>query len=326
LPALENLSVVASNIAGMRLFLSVVLVVTLGVYTPAQAEPLPKSLVLIDTGFDTALEPISKSVIFESCVMDWSMCPNTRSFQEGPGAASISSTLISFPGISHGTQMASIAVSTNPDQKLILLRLIAYNARGQRMPVYESSLIQAFQWITAKRQELNIGAVAMAQGHHSLLPVKNYCPKSPRLEKLIIDLKLSEVPVFFPTGNSGDKARIDWPACIPAAIAIGAIDTNNQIARYSNYDRVLTDFYVSGTSPALLPGGGSTTATGTSVSTIVAASYWMKIMQEKPMLTLADISALFRSTGPIIFDSKFRYGRKMDLEAAITSLLSVPSS
>jgi hypothetical protein len=306
----------------MRLLLSLALVVTLGVYTPAKAEPLPKSLVLIDTAFDTSIETISKSVIFESCIMDWSMCPNSRSFQEGPGSASIATSLMTAPGISHGTQMVSISIMTNPNQKIILIRLIAYNSRGARLPVYESSVIQAFKWISSKRVELNIGAVAMAQGHHPTSTSKSYCPKSVEMERLIMELKVLDIPVFLPAGNAGDKLRIDWPACIPAAIAIGAIDSKGQIASYSNYDRTLIDFYVSGTSPALLPGGGSTTATGTSVSTIIAASYWMKVLEQRPELRLAEISQLFRNSGPIIFDSKFRYGRKMDLEAVMNSLLS----
>ena len=208
---------------------------------------------------------------------------------------------------------------TNPNQKIILIRLIAYNSRGARLPVYESSVIQAFKWISSKRVELNIGAVAMAQGHHPTSTSKSYCPKSVEMERLIMELKVLDVPVFLPAGNAGDKLRIDWPACIPAAIAIGAIDSKGQIASYSNYDRTLIDFYVSGTSPALLPGGGSTTATGTSVSTIIAASYWMKVLKQRPELGLAEISQLFRNTGPIIFDSKFRYGRKMELETALSS-------
>lgn len=301
----------------MRLVLAFLLLLTMGFYTPAHGETTAKSLVIIDTGFDTTLEPIRTAAIYESCILDWSMCPNALSFQEGPGAATISSTLTTAPGLSHGTQMASIAMTTNPNQKIILIRLVAYNARGARLPVYESSLTQAMKWIANKRVELNIGAVAMAQGHHTLSKSKNYCPRTPVLEKLIIDLKLLGVPVFFPAGNAGDKSRIDWPACIPAALAIGAIDTKGQIASYSNYDRILNDFYVQGSAPALLPGGGSTTATGTSVSTLIAASYWMKVMEQRPELTLADISQLFRNTGPIIFDSKFRYGRKMDLEAAL---------
>jgi len=314
-----DLSALASTIADMRLLLSLALVVTLGVYTPAKAEPLPKTLVLIDTGFDTSIETISKSVIFESCIMDWSMCPNSRSFQEGLGSASITTSFMTAPGISHGTQMASISIMTNPDQKIILIRLIAYNSRGARLPVYESSVIQALKWISSKRVVLNIGAVAMAQGHHPISTSKNYCPKSVEMERLIMELKVLDVPVFLPAGNAGDKLRIDWPACIPAAIAIGAIDSKGQIASYSNYDRTLIDFYVSGTSPALLPGGGSTTATGTSVSTIIAASYWMKVLKQRPELGLAEISQLFRNTGPIIFDSKFRYGRKMELETALSS-------
>jgi len=301
----------------MPLVLVLLLLLTMGFYTPARAETTTKSLVIIDTGFDTTLEPIRSAAIYESCILDWSMCPNSQTFQEGSGSATISSTLTTAPGLSHGTQMASIAIATNPNQKIILIRLVAYNSRGARLPVYESSLTQAMKWISSKRVELNIGAVAMAQGHHTLSTSKNYCPRTPVLEKLIIDLKLLDVPVFFPAGNAGDKSRIDWPACIPAAIAIGAIDTKGQIASYSNYDRILNDFYVHGTAPALLPGGGSTTATGTSVSTLIAASYWMKVMEQRPELTLADIAQLFRNTGPIIFDSKFRYGRKMDLQAAL---------
>lgn len=310
----------------MRLFITLILVLSCGYFAPAQAEPPSKSLVLIDTGFDTKIEQIRSSTIYEVCIMDWSMCPNSRNFQEGAGAATIPSTLNSAPGISHGTQMASIAAATNPEQKIILVRLIAYNDRGQRLPVSESGVIQVFKWIISKQLELNIGAVAMAQGHHSLLSIKKYCPKSTQLERMIIDLRLKEVPVFFPAGNSGDKSRIDWPACISGSFAIGALDANNQIANYSNYDPLLNDFYVSGTSTALLPGGGNSTATGTSVSTIVAASYWMKIQNQKPEMKLADISKLFRETGPIIFDNKFRYGRKMDIEAANSKLLSTPTS
>jgi len=301
----------------MRLVLAFLLFLTMGFYTPAHGETNAKSLVIIDTGFDTTIEPIRSAAIYESCILDWSMCPNSQTFQEGPGSATLSSTLVTAPGISHGTQMASIALQANPNLKIILVRLVAYNARGARLPVYESSLTQTMRWILSKRVELNIGAVAMAQGHHNLSFSKNYCPRSAVLEKMIIDLKRLEVPVFFPAGNAGDKSRIDWPACIPAAIAIGAVDTKGQIASYSNYDRILNDFYVQGTAPALLPGGGSTTSTGTSVSTLIAASYWMRVMEQRPELTMAEISQLFRNTGPIIFDSKLRYGRKMDLEAAL---------
>ncbi len=284
---------------------------------PAQGNTPQKTLVIIDTGFDTSLPVIKDAVIYEVCILSWSLCPNGRTFQEGPGSATLPVSGISTGNMSHGTQMASIAMNTNPGQKIVLIRLVAFNARGERLLVYESTVIQVFKWIASKREELNIGAVAMAQGHHPTLAVKNYCPRVKELEKILLDLKVKNVPVFFPAGNSGNKSRIDWPACIPPSMAIGAINAKGEIADYSNYDRHLVDFYVIGTAPALMPGGAETTATGTSVSTLIAASYWLNVANQKPELTAPAIAQLFRDAGRIIFDSKLRYGREMQMQGVL---------
>ena len=293
-----------------------------GFVVPAEGNTSQKSLVIIDTGFDTSLKSISEAVIFEVCILSWSLCPNGRTFQEGPGSATLLAGGINTGNISHGTQMASIAMNTNPGQKIVLIRLVAFNARGERLLVFESTVVEAFKWISSKREELNIGAVAMAQGHHPTLAVKNYCPRNKELEKILLDLKIKNVPVFFPAGNAANKARIDWPACIPVSVAIGALDTKGEIANYSNYDRNLIDFYVTGTAPALLPGGSETSATGTSVSTLIAASYWLNVANQKPELTAPAISQLFRNAGRIVFDSKFRYGREMQIQGVLPGKLT----
>jgi len=300
-----------------RFFLILIAAFTSGLLVPAEGAPAQKSLVIVDTGFDTSIPIINEAVIFESCIMSWSMCPNGMSFQEGPGSAALPANAITSGSISHGTQMTSIALNTNPGQKVVLIRLVSYNSRGERLPVSESTVVKTFKWIQSKREEFNIGAVAMAQGHHPELSAKKYCPRSVELEKIILDLKIKNVPVFLPAGNASDKSRIDWPACIPAAMAIGAIDSKGQIASYSNYDRYLVDFYVQGTAPALLPGGTESSAIGTSVSTLIAASYWIQVANLKPELSAPAISQLFRDTGPIIFDSKYRYGREMQIKGIL---------
>ena len=292
-------------------FLILIAVFTAGVLVPAQGDPLQKSLVIIDTGFDTSLPIIKDAVVFESCIMFWSGCPNGTSFQEGPGASALPTNISNTSNMSHGTQMASIAMNANPGQKIVLIRVVAYNANGDRMPISDSTVVKVFKWIASKRTELNIGAVAMAQGYHPTASGKNYCPKNVEMEKIILDLKIANVPVFLPTGNAADKTRIDWPACIPAAIAIGAINSKGQIADYSNYDRNLVDFYTPGDAQALLPGGSPSSAVGTSVSTLIAASYWMNVASLNPELTVPEVSQLFRNAGRMIFDSKFRYGREM---------------
>ena len=300
-------------------FLLLVSALSIGMLVPAQGDPLQKSLVIIDTGFDTSLPIIKDAVIYESCIMFWSGCPNGTSFQEGPGASALPTNISNTSNMSHGTQMASIAMNANPGQKLVLIRIIAYNARGDRLPVSDSTVVNVFKWIISKRVELNIGAVAMAQGYHPTATGKNYCPKNVELEKIILDLKNSNVPVFLPTGNAADKTRIDWPACIPAAIAIGAINSKGQIADYSNYDRNLVDFYTPGNAEALLPGGFPSSAVGTSVSTLIAASYWLSVANLKPELTVPEVSQLFRNAGKMIFDSMFRYGREMQIKNLQTS-------
>jgi len=292
-------------------FLLLITVLATGWLVPAQGDPLQRSLVIIDTGFDTSLPIIKDAIIYESCIMFWLGCPNGTSFQEGPGASALPTNISNTSNMSHGTQMASIAMNANPGQKLVLIRVIAYNARGDRLPVSDSTVVNVFKWIVSKRTELNIGAVAMAQGYHPTGSGKNYCPRNAELEKIILDLKINNVPVFLPTGNAADKARIDWPACIPAAIAIGAINNKGQIADYSNYDRNLVDFYTPGDAEALLPGGSPSSAVGTSVSTLIAASYWLSVANLKPELTVPEVTQLFRNAGKMIFDSKFRYGREM---------------
>ena len=285
---------------------------------PAQGDPLQRSLVIIDTGFDTSLPIIKDAIVYESCIMFWLGCPNGTSFQEGPGASALPTNISNTSNMSHGTQMASIAMKANPGQKLVLIRVVAYNARGERMNISDSTVVNVFKWIVSKLIELNIGAVAMAQGYHPTGSGKNYCPRNAELEKMILDLKIANVPVFLPTGNASDKSRIDWPACIPAAIAIGAMSSKGQIADYSNYDRNLVDFYTPGNAEALLPGGLPSSAVGTSVSTLIAASYWLSVANLKPELTVPEVSQLFRNAGRMIFDSKFRYGREMQTKNILT--------
>ena len=303
----------------MPFSLILIAALTTGMLVPAQGDPLQKSLVIIDTGFDTSLPIIKDAVIYESCIMFWSACPNGTSFQEGPGASALPSNISNTSNMTHGTQMASIAMNANPGQKIVLIRVIAYNAKGDRLPVSDSTVVKVFKWIASKRAELNIGAVAMAQGYHPTTSGKNYCPKNVEFDKIILDLKINNVAVFFPAGNAADKTRIDWPACIPAAIAIGAINSKGQIADYSNYDRNLIDFYTPGNAEALLPGGAASSAVGTSVSTLIAASYWLSVANLKPELTVPEVSQLFRNAGQMIFDSKYRYGREMQIKWVLTS-------
>lgn len=281
-----------------------------------QASELPKVLVIADTGFDTQLPIFKDRIIHEACILDWSSCPNGRNFQEGVGASALPLQISQLGGFSHGTQMASVAALTDPSVKFIFVRIIAASSNGTRLPTSDSIVLRLLEWVSTNREKFNIGVVAMALGHHSVLPVKDYCPKSPGVDKKITELRRLGIPVVLPAGNNGDKSKIDWPACIPSALAIGASTKKDEIAKFSNIDRKLVDFYEIGYFDSYLPGGRKAPTSGTSVSALIAATKWVSQANNNPRASYPELYRYFRG-GPIIFDEVANYGRLMLRESGV---------
>jgi hypothetical protein len=283
-------------------------------------ETAQKRLVIIDTGIDARFPNYDKHIVHEVCIMFWYSCPNGMDFQEGKGSATLSSALLTYPGFEHGTQMARVATLTNPNLEIVFMRIVGNNSRGARLSTSDSTVDKALDWILTNVSKYNIGAVAMSQGHHNLASGTRYCPSTPQTEKTIVALKLMNIPVFLPTGNSGDKSRIDWPACISASIAVGSVDVKDQITKFSNMDRNLTDFYVLGEVKDFHPDGITRNYSGTSVSAQVAAAGWLEIAYRFPLLSYTDIYAQIRKSSPIVFDQEFRFGRKFDRNLTLRGL------
>jgi hypothetical protein len=311
----------------LRFCLSLVLL-SLATLLPTSAwsdTPNP-TLVIIDTGIDSRLDIFQGKLIYEVCVMDWYLCPNGKTFQEGAGSATLLSSVANLNGFDHGTQMASIAVSQNPNVKFIFIRIVANNTYGNRLSVTNENVARALEWVRSNREKFNIRAVAMSQGHHQLLSGAKYCPVVTGVQTAVTKLKREGVAIFFPVGNQGDKKRIDWPACIADSIAMGAINDKSEIPQYSNMDFSLTDLYAPGSAAAVIPGGKSISASGTSVSVQIAAAQWMQFVTLHPEANYFQIFQVFRNSGPLVFDAEYRFGRKLDLSAALAKYEAIATS
>jgi hypothetical protein len=176
------------------------------------------------------------------------------------------------------------------------------------------------QWVIDNKDKLNIQSVAMSQGHHNLgLSGTDYCPKTPNTELLINKLKSLDVPVFFPTGNRmpADTSRIDWPACISNAIAVGSVLPSGEVASYSNYDINLIDFVALGTMKVNTVGGEIIPVVGTSAANIVAAVNWATTKNLKPSLSYDQIYTLLSSTATITKNSKVTGAKLINIKAAL---------
>jgi hypothetical protein len=236
---------------------------------------------------------------------------------EGKGSAYLPLNIISANGFDHGTQMTYLSVKENPSVNIVFVRIIGNNPWGTRQVAGETTLIKALDWVIANKDKFNIQAVSMSQGHHNLLPLNDYCPKTPNTEARIKTLKSVGVPVFLPAGNNMDYKRLDWPACIPDSVAIGATMPYKEVAVYSNYDPLLIDFFALGTTKSQLPNGTLTNIAGTSAATIVAATQWATIKSAKPELTYQQVYDLISRTATITKNSKISGAKLINLTGAL---------
>jgi len=302
-----------------KAFLAVLLTFTTAVgFTAleAQAEPIKPSVVVIDTAIDASLPVFKGRLIQEVCAMEWNLCPNGTGFQEGPGSAStIPLTALQSPSFNHGTQMASIAVNANSFVNIIFIRIVGLTKEGYRASTTEASVTKALDWVIANKEKYNISSVAMSQGNHDLATYNILCPTS-KLIKYIDNLKSIGIPLVLPSGNDGDITRVDYPACIPQAVTVGAVDKFNIINMYSNGNPTQVDFYALGTTKAFLPGGAQTSVAGTSASVQLAAVYWAILKMVKPNLSYDEIYQLLKTTSTPTSNSKVKGGSLINIEKA----------
>jgi hypothetical protein len=266
--------------------LTTALVVTQFSVPPAQADQI-RTLVIADTAIDSSMNEFSENIIQEVCIVDYSVCPNGTNFMEGKGSAYLPKELIQSNGFNHGTQMVSAAVRTNPDLRIIFIRIVSHSSKGLRLTANIDVLKRTLDWVRKNRSTYNIQAIAVSQGHSNLLSLSNYCPQDDSFNSLLNELYTQEIPYFAPTGNRGDRSRVDWPACTSKALAIGALTPERQIASYSNIDNAVIDHYEIGTLKVLDASNREVSAQGTSVSVQVAAAKWMKIKELNPNITIS---------------------------------------
>ncbi len=251
--------------------------------TPTSTPSSTPTIAVLDTAIDDSLPIFAGKIVDEVCIVDWTSCPNGKSFMEGSGAATMPTNLITLNGFEHGTQMTSIVVANNPNVNIVFLKVIGNTANGARQISFESTVYNALNWVYANKVKWNIQAVTMSQGHHNLLMGANYCPATPQTRAAVSKLISVGIPTFFPAGNGRDYSRLDWPACIEDSISVGAVDQIGEITSYSNFDSNKLDFLALGNMPATKPGGVVVNVAGTSAATAVAAAQWVALKQAKQL-------------------------------------------
>ena len=276
------------------------------------------TVAILDTALDSSLPIFKGRIAYEVCILEWSSCPNGKSFMEGPGSTNLPAKIIAKNGFNHGTQMASIFIANSPNVNIVFVRIIGNTAGGDRQIANEITLTNALDWVYKNKDILNIQAVTMAQGHHNLGSLTNYCPNTPATQSRLKTFVSVGIPVFFAVGNAGDLKRIDWPSCIDDSISVGAATDQDELAIYSNYDVNKIDFIALGNTVASDPvTGKQINVRGTSASTQIAAAQWLKVKEAKPTLSYQELYNLISRTSSPAKSTSTIIAKLMNSMAAI---------
>jgi hypothetical protein len=305
-----------------KLITALVAITLITTSMPAQANLKNRTsvptLAILDSALDASVPSIKSKLVQEVCILDWPSCPNGTKFMEGSASSYLPSSILSTRDFNHGTQMASIAIAANPNMNIVFVRIIGNTTRGARQTTGANTLPNALSWVLANKDKYNIVAVSVSQGSQSALKrnTAQYCPVS-NTDTAVDRLYNAGIPVFFPAGNDRDRARINWPACIPNSVAVGGVESYGDISIFSNYDKNLIDIWTPISSTSIYPGNLSGNSFGTSVSTQIAAAQYVALKTAKPSLTLDQLLGLIKSTAKPISNSIKETGLMFNLGAAL---------
>jgi hypothetical protein len=193
-------------------------VILFSVVVPVQAQAESKSLVIIDSYFDS--RAIGATIV---------CAPTINCSTTAKPSTSITDN------INHGDAMVEVAKRQSQNINIIALR----SATTPTSDVNAGNFIEALQWV--KNNSANIGAVSFSRffnGTATCSPsstnTANYggvVGADLKIKTLISELKSKNIPVFVSTGNKGKTAAVDYPACI--------LDTASVTA--NNYTQATSD-------------------------------------------------------------------------------------
>ena len=288
--------------------------------TEAKASTQAPTVAVLDTAINSSLPIFKDKVVYEVCILEWASCPNGQKFMEGPGSANLPlSILNNGQGFDHGTQMSSVVVNTNPNLKIVFVRIIGNTPTGSRQTTGDAGIALALKWVLDNKAKFNIQSVAMSQANHGIVTTQTeYCPVTAPVRGMISSMVASNLPVFFPAGNSRDYSRLSWPACINESISVGMADQYDEIDNMSNYDKNRLDFYATGNMQVSSADGSIRNGAGSSISAQVASATWAGLKIKNPNLTYQQTLDILNNTSKLIKGARGQSGKLIDRSISIS--------
>lgn len=197
----------------------------------------------------------------------------------------------------HGTHCSGIIASCTPENvKIIPLKALNDEGYGESIEIY-CAMMYAL--------ERNADVVSMSLGGLG---------ESPLLEDACAALEEADIPLCVSAGNETQDAVYNHPASFPSCFTIGAIDSDHELALFSNYGSVI-DFVAPGVSiNSSVTGSPTATAMwdGTSMAAPFVSAAVADLLSYQPSLSNDDLYQFLRANaldlGDPGFDDTYGWG------------------
>jgi subtilisin len=291
-----------------------------------------QSVVVIDSGVDRNHAFFGGRVVAEACFSGggsttFSLCPNLATTQIGIGASSPSRCVSSgYTDCDHGTHVAGIAAGSGGSfsgvakgANIISIMTAGKPSSGDRVSHYLSDIVSGLDHAYSLRNTYSIASVNMSLGGGGF---SNYCDATyPAFQASMLNLRGARIATVVATGNNGFTGSISTPACLSAAISVGATTDADAIASFSNRHPIMTVFAPGVDVNSSYIGGIYASISGTSMATPHVAGAAALLKQAKPSMTVSEFKYALENTGPDI-PITGAVERRLDVQAALSYVLN----
>jgi hypothetical protein len=298
-----------------------------------------QTIAILDTGVDKthpyfASGPQNK-VVSEACYSSntslsgyyptTTVCPGGVTESTAPGSG-VNCSLSTSVSCEHGTHVAGIAAGNDGvgpafgvarDANVIAIQVFSSSCFGTCIGSWISDQIKGLERVYELADQYHIAAVNMSLGGNPY-DSRATCDANNLATKAAVDnLRSLDIPTVAAAGNDYSYG-IDAPACISSAIAVSATDDADIVPYFANIHPDM-DLMAPGVAvDSSIPGGGTASLSGTSMSAPHVAGAWAILRQQNPAATVSDVRETLRATAVQV--GGFGYDlRRINLGKAVTA-------
>lgn len=279
------------------------------------------AVAVLDSGIDAHHPFLSGRIVAEACFSATGSCPNgqTQMFGEGAGRP------CTYSGeCAHGTHVAGIIAGQTsngsgvaPGARILAVQVFSrYDDAASCAPgappcarTALSDQMAALEWVYQQRERVPIAAVNMSLGFGQKFVDPSSCDATvPGYRAIVENLKAAGIATIAAAGNEGFSNGLGYPACLSNVVSVGAVDSQDRVAPFSNSASFLTLLapgvdVESSTSVTPISSASYGRQSGTSQAAPHVAGAWAILRQKSPRASVLEIARMLHASGQAVTDS-----------------------